>query len=319
MNSSISAVDLQRQLERVRTGAAGETPGVFGPESMIWRVDREAALFLGAGRALLLQLAHPWVAAGIAQHSTTLANPIGRFHRTFEIMFTLVFGSLDQACAAARRLHRRHQAVQGILPTAAGPFAEGSAYAANEADPLMWVHATLIETALLAHDLVLPPLTPDERERYYQESRQLGGMFGLSLEMQPPTWVAFQGYCEGMWQSDVLAVRPQAREIADKVLSGAGTWLRSPGWYRALTTHLLPPPLRESFSLPHGTRERQSAERALRWIRRLYPALPQAIRHVGPYQEAMGRLCGRTKPSPAVQGLNRLWIGQPTMARRDRL
>src|SRR3712207_6130795 len=103
---AIEAADLERQLADVRASAAGEAEGVFGPASLLWRVDRESALFLGAGRALLLQLAHPWVAAGIAQHSTTLADPIGRFHRTFEIMFTLVFGSLDQAVEAARRLHR---------------------------------------------------------------------------------------------------------------------------------------------------------------------------------------------------------------------
>jgi uncharacterized protein (DUF2236 family) len=317
MGPPITTDDLEQQLERVHAGAAGEAVGIFGPRSMIWRVDREAALFLGAGRALLLQLAHPWVATGIAQHSTTLADPIGRFHRTFQTMFTLVFGSLDQACTAARRLHRRHQAVRGTLSAAAGSFPAGSAYAANEADALMWVHATLIETALLAHDLVLSPLTADERENYYQESRQLGGMFGLSLEMQPPTWTAFQAYCEGMLHSGVLAVSPQTRRIAEQVLSGAGSWLRSPGWYRVLTAHVLPPAIREGFALPYGTRESRSAERALWWLRRVYPALPSTIRYVGPYQEAMGRLSGRAKPSPIVQGLNRLWIGQPTMARRD--
>lgn len=314
MSAGIDADDLERRLEQVRANAAGAIPGVFGPRSMIWRVDREAALFFGAGRALLLQLAHPWVAAGIAQHSTTLADPIGRFHRTFAIMFTLVFGSLDQASAAARRLHRRHRVVQGSLPTAAGRFAEGSAYAANEADALMWVHATLIDTALLAHDLVLPPLTADERERYYQESRLLGGLFGLSPEMQPPTWTAFRAYCEGLWHSDVLSVSPEARHIADQVLGGAGSWLRSPGWYRALTAHLLPHPLREGFALPYGVDERRRAERAQRWLRRVYPAFPAVIRHVGPYQEAMGRLAGRPEPGPVVRGLNRLWIGRPVMA-----
>lgn len=318
MGRRISAEDFEQQLEDVRAGAAGETPGVFGSGSMIWRVDREAALFLGAGRALLLQLAHPWVAAGIAQHSATLADPIGRFHRTFEIMFTLVFGSLDQASAAARRLHRRHEVVQGILPAAAGHFAQGSSYAANEADALMWVHATLIDTALLAHDLVLPPLTAEDRKRYYQEARQLGGMFGLSPDGQPPTWAAFHAYCEGMWHSDVLTVSSEARRIAEQVLTGAGTWLRSPAWYRALTTHLLPAPLRESFALPYGTRERQLAERALGWIHGIYPALPHVIRHVGPYQEAIGRLSGKAEPSLVVRGLNRLWIGQPAMARLSR-
>jgi uncharacterized protein (DUF2236 family) len=75
--------DLLRQLDRVRDVAAGQVEGIFGPASLTWRVDREAAIFLGAGRALLLQLAHPWVAAAITEHSRTLADPIGRFHRTF--------------------------------------------------------------------------------------------------------------------------------------------------------------------------------------------------------------------------------------------
>jgi uncharacterized protein (DUF2236 family) len=71
-----------------------------------WRIDREAAIFLGAGRALLLQLAHPWIAAAIDPHSRTFADPIGRFHRTFGVVFTMVFGDLDESLSAARQLHR---------------------------------------------------------------------------------------------------------------------------------------------------------------------------------------------------------------------
>ena len=96
--------------------------GIFGPRSMTWRVDREAAIFLGAGRALLLQLAHPWVAAAIEQHSDTFADPISRFHRTFSVVFTMVFGRLEQSLHAARRLHRRHSAISGTMQLAAGPF-----------------------------------------------------------------------------------------------------------------------------------------------------------------------------------------------------
>src|ERR1700758_1048891 len=82
--------------------------GFFGPDSITWRVNREAAIFLGAGRALLLQLAHPWVAAAIADQSNVFVDPLGRFHRTFNVAFTLVFGTLAQALAVARRLHLRH-------------------------------------------------------------------------------------------------------------------------------------------------------------------------------------------------------------------
>ena len=155
----LSADDFESSLDSVRAAAAGRIEGIFGPESLTWRVDREAAVFLGAGRALLLQLAHPWVAAAISEHSRTFADPVGRFHRTFNITFTMVFGTLDQALAASRRLHRRHAVVTGTLPQAAGRFEAGSAYSANEVSALRWVHATLVETALQTHDLVLPALT----------------------------------------------------------------------------------------------------------------------------------------------------------------
>src|SRR5918997_3297965 len=102
----VNAADLERNLEFVRLQSAGPEEGVFGPDSAIWQVDREALVFLGAGRALLMQLAHPWVATAIAEHSTALSDPIRRFHRPFERVFALVFGSLDQALATARRLRR---------------------------------------------------------------------------------------------------------------------------------------------------------------------------------------------------------------------
>lgn len=283
MVRDVRADDLKQRLEQVRAAAAGAREGVFGPGAVLWHVDREAALFLGAGRALLLQLAHPWVAAGIAQHSTTLADPIGRFHRTFATMFTLVFGSLEQSLAAARRLHHRHEVIQGRLPSPAGPFKAGSAYRANEGSALMWVHATLIETALLTHDLALPPLSPGERERYYQECQLLGFMFGLSEEDQPRDWGEFMKYCESMWTSDVLTVTPEARTIAEQVLRGAGSWLRAPSSYYAITAHLLPGSVRDGFGLVYTDDERQRAERALRWIRRTYPLLPKRLRYVGPY------------------------------------
>ena len=313
--SCVGVDDLERRIERVRASAAGNDAGVFGPESVIWRVDREAVVFLGAGRALLLQLAHPWVAAGVAEHSTTVADPIGRFHRTFEVMYTLVFGNLEQAFAAARRLHRVHARIQGSLPTRAGAFAQGSPYFANETATLLWVHATLVETALIAHDLVLPPLTTRDREAYYNDTRRLGAMFGIGPELQPANWDEFVSYNEAMWHSDVISVGPPARRIAQQVLGGAGHWLRSPAWYRALTAHLLPPTIREAFELPYGAAERRSAERALRWVRRIYPVLPEKVRYVGPYHEAVGRLRGRTTPARATQLLNRAWIGRAMMPR----
>src|SRR5271166_3247345 len=122
----VSASDLEEALCRLRNASPNPQTGIFGPDSVNWKINRESALFLAAGRAALLQLAHPWVAAAIAQHSRTLQNPIGRFHNTFRVMFTISFGSLEQAFGAARRLYRLHETIRGTLPETAGRFTAGT-------------------------------------------------------------------------------------------------------------------------------------------------------------------------------------------------
>jgi uncharacterized protein (DUF2236 family) len=308
----VDEAHLERGLARVRATAADPVAGIFGPQSLTWRVDREAILFLGAGRALLLQLAHPWVAAAVSQHSVVAIDPIGRFRRTFEITYTAVFGTVDQALGVARRLHRRHAAVEGVLQEDIGPYRAGSRYRANDVATLRWVHATLVETALLVHDLILPPLTEEERERYYAESRLYAALFGIPGDALPPTWQAFAAYAEAMRDSEALAVGPAARAFGGQLLAGAKPWLRPPRWYRALTAGMLPARLREAYGLRYEAADRRAAERAVTLLRRCYRALPGPIRHVGPYHEAMARLRGR-EPNLATQCLNRLWIGRPRL------
>ena len=311
---AVTANDLEEQLKRIRLLASAATEGVFGPRSVIWRIDREAAIFLGAGRALLLQLAHPWIAAAISEHSRTFADPIGRFHRTFEVVFSLVFGSLDQAFAAARRLHRRHSAIYGRLPATAGPFAAGSPYQANELSALRWVQATLTDTAVLVYNLVVGPLPLEDREQYYAESKLFAALFGIPPAFLSSNWSAFTEYNRAMWESDILTVTSMARIMAQQLLTGGGgTWLRPPQWYGALTAYMLPEPVRSAFGLRYDAAEQRLAENALAWIRRFYPALPERLRYVGPYQEAKARLVGKVRPDLSTRLLNRIWIGQPLL------
>ena len=309
----VSGDDLEATLDQVRANAAGPVAGVFGPDTLTWRIDREAVIFLGAGRALLLQLAHPWVAAAIAEHSTTFADPIGRFHRTFDIVFAMVFGSLDRALLSSRQLHRRHSMIVGEMPETVGPFAAGSRYCANDIPALRWVHATLVESALIANDLVLPPFSAQERERYWAESRLLGALFGLTANDLPAHWSGFTAYTAAMAQSETLTVSPAAREIATQIFSGARPWLRPPRWYRALTARMLPERLRAGFGLTFDERDNKAADNALLWIRRVYPRLPDRLRYVGPYQEAQAHLRGELQPDWMTRCLNRAWIGRPQM------
>ncbi|MCS3761010.1 uncharacterized protein (DUF2236 family) [Bradyrhizobium centrosematis] len=314
----VSANDLEATLDQVRACAAGPVAGVFGPDTLTWRIDREAIIFLGAGRALLLQLAHPWVAAAIAEHSSTFADPIGRFHRTFDIVFAMVFGSLDRALLSARQLHRRHSMIVGEMPETVGPFAAGSRYCANDIPSLRWVHATLVESALMAHDLVLPSFSAEERERYWMESRLFGALFGLTSDDLPADWSGFTAYTATMAKSETLTVSPAAREIATQIFSGARPWLRPPRWYRALTAQMLPEPIRAGFGFELDARDEKAADNALRWIRRVYPKLPARLRYVGPFQEAQARLRGEPQPDWMTRCLNRAWIGRPQMDMRGK-
>src|SRR6202046_1590508 len=141
--------------------------GFFGPESVSWRVNRESAVFLGAGRAALLQLAHPWVAAALAQHSNLLHDAVGRFHGTFRVIYTMLFGTRAQAIEASKQLYQLHTGIRGELPNTVGAYQRGDHYEANEVAALRWVYATLVESAMLAYEFVLPPLTPADREQYY--------------------------------------------------------------------------------------------------------------------------------------------------------
>jgi uncharacterized protein (DUF2236 family) len=312
----VSADQLERELDAVRAAAASPLAGIFGPHSVTWLVNRESALFLGAGRALLLQLAHPWIAAAVAHHSDAFADPLGRFQRTFSAVFMMVFGTLDQSLDAARRLHHRHAAIRGTLPAQAGPFAAAEPYYANALPALRWVYATLIETALIAYALVLRPLSQGERERYYAESRLFAGLFGIPSSCLAPDWSGLSEYCETMIQSSTLTVTEDACAIAHRLLAGGDSRLALPAAYRAVTAALLPDRLRDAFGLNYGETERATEREFISWARRIYPLLPSRLRYVGPYLEAEQRLAGKSHPDILTRMSNRFWIGRPELAGR---
>jgi len=290
--------------------------GILGPGSTSWRVDREAALFLGAGRAALLQLAHPWVAASLDQHSNLREDPLARFHNTFRVVFTIIFGTLEQALAASRHLYLLHTRIRGELPETVAAHQRGAHYEANELNALLWVYATLVESGLMAYDCVLPPLSSQEREIYYAESKKTAALFGIPADALPPDWAGFQSYTRTMCESQKLGVSSLSREMAHRVLHGRGSWVPVPEWYRALTTAWIPERLREEFGLAYGAKERDAAANAMDRLPRIYRRLPAIARFVGPYREALARLRDRG-PGPTVGLSNRFWIGQRRMMFSD--
>lgn len=300
---------LERHLGAVSARNADPRAGIFGPDSASWKVHRESGLFLAAGRAALLQLAHPWVATAIAHHSNVLHDPIARFHNTFRVVFTMFFGSLDQVLASSRYLYQLHTGIQGELPESIAAYSKGSRYRANEVNALLWVFATLIESAMFAYECVLPPLSGEERERYYAETKTFAALFGIPSEALPADWDAFEAYNREMHASNALGVNDLSRELAHGVLRGTSR-VPVPHWYRALTAQWMPERFRAEFGLDYGEADRAAATRALRWLPRVYRTFPSSLRFVGPYQEAQARLRGQ-KAGLLVRASNRFWMGQP--------
>ncbi|MBI4952621.1 MAG: DUF2236 domain-containing protein [Myxococcales bacterium] len=286
--------DLERSLAELAREAPDARAGIFGPDTLAWRVFRESSVFLGGGRAALLQLAHPFVAHAVDEHSRTRTDPFGRFRRTFAHVFAMAFGDRAHAERSARRVHAIHEGIAGALPASAarGCCAGLGRYDANDAEALFWVHATLIDSALRAHELVLGRLELAERERYYAESQRFARLFGIPDAVMPPDWAAFERYME--WMARHLVVTPPAQAIAGVLFSAEA--LRPPGlarFARLVTAGLMPEPLRAPFDLRFGPVERRAFEATLRAVRATYRRLPGAVRFLPAYTRALRRIAGR--------------------------
>lgn len=311
-DTEATRADLERYIADLTAKVRRPMEGIFGANSVSWQINRESALFLGAGRAALLQLAHPWVAAALDQHSSLLAKPIARFHNTFRVVFTMIFGTAEQAFASARSLYQMHARITGEVPEAVAGYEKGSRYEALHIPALRWVYATLIESAVIAYECVLPPLSSEELARYYAESKTLAGLFGLPPAALPADWSGFEAYVAEMFEADALGVSGRARYMAQSIMTGANSWVHVPRWYQALTAEWLPERFRDEFGLRFGVGEAALAQRAHAWLPRAYSKLPETLRYVGPYQEAQSRLHGRA-PGILIQRTNLFWIGQARM------
>jgi uncharacterized protein (DUF2236 family) len=306
----VGKADLEASLDRARAVAAAAhadpRAGIHGPGSAAWRLGRESILFAGGGRAALLQLAHPAVAYAIDQHSTTRDDVVGRFQRTFELVFAIVFGDLDHAIAAARRVHDIHRRIVGTIPIDVGAFRAGARYHANDADALRWVHATLIDTVVRVTELVRGPLSTRRKDAYVRDSHQFARMFGIPEAMLPADWAAFSAYVDGMLASGAIAVAPPAREMAAFLLGRGGGRVQTPlgRWVERVTAALLPPRLRDELGLQWSFADAARVRLAAAAVRPGYAVMPPALRWLPAYQDARRRIAGRP-PSALARLLDR--------------
>ena len=263
--------------------------GLYGPDSEAWQLNREAFLLLAAGpRALLLQISHPLVAEGVDQHSDFRTDPWRRLHNTLRSYLTVVYGTTAQGRAEIRRLNRLHRDIRGPVRDAAARERHGPEYTARDPDLAMWVHATLVDSTLVAADAWLAPIDRVRRERFYEETRPIGLALGIPDATLPRTYAGFDAYLERTLAPDgPIHPSAAAREIARHILRPpigpvvpALGWLPTPAYRWTLwpALDLLPPRVRDELGLAWTPLHRVVSAWLTGGYRLWRPLIPTSIR-----------------------------------------
>src|SRR4051794_13195873 len=235
---------------------------------------------LGGGRALLLQVAHPLVAAGVAAHSDYRTDPWKRLEGTMSSVWAVVFGTRAQADRAAARVRAMHRRVNGELTEAMGPFPAGTQYSALDPELLLWVHATLVDTALLVHSQWVRPLAVREQERYYEDMKTCARLFGVPPGMLPKAYADFRLYMDERLESDEVCVTDTAREIARDVLRPPLPLALRPAIeiVNLVTASLMPPRLRQDYGLGWDPVRAIALRASREWVKHVaMPLLPRRL------------------------------------------
>jgi len=187
--------------------------------------------------------------------------------------------------------------VTGPIAEDIGRFSRDQPYSANDEQALLWVHATLVETAVQVYDLLVRPLDDAERDRYYQDSKRFAKLFGIPERITPPDWPAFLEYYRSMLDSDVIRVGGPARELARFLFAAPHTMQRPLfGWLEIMTAGLLPERLRREFGFDFGSLERAVYRSSVLAISASYRHLPSRLREAPAYTKACRRLAGKSGP-----------------------
>lgn len=232
----------------------------------------------GWGRAILLQLAHPSIAAGVHDHSSfrgSLRSSFRRLHSTVGAMLALTFGDTEQMITAAAAINVIHDRVRGKVTERSG-----DTYSAHDPDLQRWVHATLLESIPLTYELLIAPLTRRERDQYTAEAAIMEPLLGMPDGWLPRDAAQLDAYMREMLSSDRLVVTDTSRALARSVLYPPRWYLAWPAFrpMQLLTIGSLPPAIRQAYGFEWRPREARAFERWTTLLRTLVRVLPPFAR-----------------------------------------
>ncbi|MDR8394303.1 DUF2236 domain-containing protein [Aliifodinibius sp. S!AR15-10] len=256
-----------------------EDQGYFKPESLIRQIHREAVVLLGGGRAILLQLAHPFVAAGVDDYSNFKSNILQRLYRTILFMHNLVFQDRQTAREALKHFHAMHKRIRGRLGHRSGQLSPDTTYSGVDPRAKLWVYATFVDTNLTTYQKFVKPLSQVERQQYYSDSLVLADLMEIPEEILPQTYTEFQEYMKTMFTGETLAVTNTAQNLANAVLyPDVGLFpTLSAGLLRTVTAGLLPQRFRCEYGLTWNSNQKLFVQGFSSSTRLLRPFVPSWI------------------------------------------
>jgi uncharacterized protein (DUF2236 family) len=261
-------------------GSSGDL-GYFGPDSVSWRVHREVTVLFGGARALLMQAAHPLVVAGANQTAMYERNPWKRLQRTLVLTYTMTFGTKAEADAAAAKINQVHARINGIDPVT------GLRYDALDPELLLYVHASLVDSALLFEERTIGRLDEHGRQRFHEEQMLAAELCLVPRAMIPPTVASLRCWLAEVDDRGSLEVTDGARRVAALFLEppAEAEWRPVLRGVSRLAFATLPTHVREMYGVGLGPRRERAIDATFAAIRTIRPLLPARLRFIAPYNE----------------------------------
>ena len=242
----------------------------------------------------MLQAAHPLALAGVIEHSDYKADVWGRLRSTMTYVWTAVYGEPADAVRLRDRVQRIHSTVHGRLDHPMGPFPAGTPYSAEDPELLLWVHSTLVDTALLMYRNYVGPLAPEDAEAFWQDHRRLIEFIGVPESEIPLTLADFEAYWRSMIDSDVICVTPEAMELVRAtVMRPPLPFFLRPAWETVnfVSAGFLPAKLREGYGFGWTPAHRALLAGSAESIKRgVVPLLPDLLRALPSARRAEAQL-----------------------------
>jgi uncharacterized protein (DUF2236 family) len=278
--------------------------GYFGPRSVSWQVHRELTVLFGGARALLLQAAHPLVVAGANQTSMYERNPWKRLQRTLILTYAMTFGTKAEADSAARKINEVHARINGI------DAVTGKRYDALNPELLLYVHACLVDSALLFEELTVGALDDEGRDQFHREQMLAAELCLVPRDLIPPTVPALRAWLADIEDRGELQVTEGARRVLSLFFEPPpeAEWRPVLRGVSRLAYGTLPPRVREMYGMPFGVGRRAAMKASFPLIRVARPLLPAKVRYIGPYMNFLLRQRGIERDDQIASTRRRLGI-----------